>query len=85
MDNFKPTVQLQWTGENPISARILEGGAKEEFKSGDIKPAHFSKAKLLSTAYKGFKILNPNMTEEEKEQEKIIESKSIQKRRKLSK
>lgn len=60
----QPKVLLKWEGDTPIKCRLENGGAKVELKPGDCCFADASKAKNISTSYRGFSFLSLDQADE---------------------
>jgi len=71
MKNLKPTVLLQWNGDEPISAKICRGEAKVLFEKGDVKEAHYDKAMALIGHYKKFQMIDRDEVADDKPVEKL--------------
>lgn len=50
---------VRWEKETPILARLMNGGAKVEFKQGTIKEMDASLAEKFCKRIKGFVIVSP--------------------------
>jgi len=59
-------VLIQWNGETPILARLVAGGSKVLFDTGDCFYADFQKAYALTSMYKRFVIVEPHLIEPKK-------------------
>ena len=62
----KPKAFLKWNGKKATLARLVNGGAKVEFKSGDVYEADRDKATNLAGSYPKFEIVEDYEPEKKK-------------------